>query len=105
MSEGLSRDMSSTADRVALHAARIGGRLEQAVFARNGADSSEGPVPDHLDVVAALTQLADYPVPEPRLHLDLARLALARKEGAREVVRVEVRGIDRRLQVEPAVDV
>src|SRR5215210_3931824 len=95
----------SAADRVPLHPAGIRGRLEQPILARDGTDTPERPRRGDDDVVAALTQLRDHLVAEPRLDLDLEGLALARVERAREVVRVEARRVDRRLQVEPAVDV
>src|SRR3954452_1029968 len=41
---------------------------------------------------------------EARLELDLTRLAVARVERAREVVRVDARRVDRLLQVQSAVD-
>src|SRR5213080_3418958 len=55
--------------------------------------------------MTALPEVPDHLVSEPRLDLDLPRLALARIEGAREVVGAEVRRVDRRLEVETAVDV
>src|SRR5438477_1457676 len=93
------------ADRVALHAARIGGCLQQAVLAGYGADPAERPISNHLDLVATLPELLNHLVTEPRLDLDLPRLAFARIERAREMVRVEVRRVDRLLQVQPAIDV
>ena len=53
----------------------------------------------------ALAQLAHDVVAPACLDLDLPRLALAWIERAREVVGVEVGRVDRRLQIEPAVDV
>src|SRR5262249_59716794 len=95
----------SAAGSVALHAARIGGRLEQSVLACDGADAAERPRSGDLDVVAAVRQRARDGVAEARLELDLPRLRVAGVEGAREVVRVEARRVDRLLQVEAEVDV
>src|SRR5919204_2381174 len=97
--------MALAADGVALHAARIRGGFQQPVLAGDGGDAAERPRLDDLDVVAALAQVGNYLVAEARLELDLLGLAVARIERAREVVRVEARRVDRRLQVEPAVDV
>src|SRR5256885_8360101 len=96
--------MVLAADGVPLHAARIGGALQQAVLARDGADAAQRPIAGHHDVVAALAQLAGDVVAEARLDLDLTRLALARIKRAREVIRVEAGRVDRLLQIEPAVD-
>src|SRR4051794_28835216 len=95
---------ASAADSVTLHAARIRGALQQTVLARDRADAAERPVAGHLDVVAALAQIGDDLFAEARLELDLTRLAVARVERAREVVRVEARRVDRLLQIQAAVD-
>src|SRR6266480_4237477 len=94
-----------TPDGVSLHAPRVGRGLQQAVLAGDGTDPTERPVAGDLDIVPALSQFAYHLVPEPRLDLDLQRLALARIERARKVVRVEGRRVDRALQVQPAIGV
>ena len=94
-----------TADRVSLHAAWVGPGLQQAVLARDRADAAERPIACDLDLVPALAELLYDLLAEARLDLDLQRLALARIERAREVIRVEARRVDRGLQVQPAIDV
>src|SRR5713226_1666977 len=93
-------------DRVPLHAARVRGGLQLPVWiAPGGADAAERPLRRHLDVVAAITQARDHRRVEARLDLRVPRPRLSRVERAGEVVRVEGGRVDRRLQVEPELDV
>src|SRR5436309_14676970 len=62
---------TSTADGVALHAARIRGGLQQAVLATHCANAAERPVVLHHDTVAACAQLGDDLRGEASLDLDL----------------------------------
>src|SRR5437764_12250170 len=95
----------SAADRIALPAARIPSRLQQPVLARGCADATERPVFRDDHVVSALTQLVDRAPGEPPFDLHLTRMLIARIEGARKVIRVEARRVDRGLKIEAEVEV
>src|SRR5215470_11781698 len=86
--------------RVALHEARVGGGLQQRPVLAGGGDAAEAPVSVDLHLVAAAAQRGDRCRREAALHHDMARTALARIERAREMRGVELRRVDRLLQVE-----
>src|SRR3546814_15534119 len=97
------RMQSSPPHRVALHAARVGPGLEDAVFLGGGAHAALRPVLADLDAMAALPELCDRRRAEPSLDDEAAGSRLARIEGTREVLVMEGGHIDRLLQIQ-AVD-
>src|SRR5581483_7767463 len=94
-------DRVSAAGGVSLHAARVGRRLQGSVrLATRGADAAERPVARRLDVVAAAAQAGDDRIPDAVLDPEVPRPRLPREEGARERLGVDVRRVDRRLEIE-----
>src|SRR3546814_4284005 len=85
------RMQSSPPHRVALHAARVGPGLEDAVFLGGGAHAALRPVLADLDAMAALPELCDRRRAEPSLDDEAAGSRLARIEGTREVLVMEGR--------------
>ena len=55
--------------------------------------------------MTAIEQVGDDLGPEPRLERERAGARLAWEERGREVVRVELRRVDRGLEIEPEMDV
>src|SRR3546814_12645689 len=92
------RMQSSPPHRVALHAARVGPGLEDAVFLGGGAHAALRPVLADLDAMAALPELCDRRRAEPSLDDEAAGSRLARIEGTREVLVMDGGHIDRLLQ-------
>src|SRR5262245_15760264 len=92
-------------DGVALHPARIRRGLEQTVVTGDRADASERPLARHVEVVTASAELLHDVVAEAGLDLHLPWFAVARVEGARKVVGVEARRVDRLLEVQTPIDV
>src|SRR6185437_9040687 len=97
---GIARDdrpghwgVTSAADGVALHAARVGGGLEHGAFRRalggGGAEAALRPVLADLHLMAARAQRVGRRRREATLDRDDARLCLARPERARHVFGVE----------------
>src|SRR6188508_959729 len=94
------------ADGVALHAAWVRSRLEEAVgLARDRRHAAERPGRMQRDVVASPLEVGDGPRGEPRLEGERLPDEAPRMERRDEMVGVELRRVDRRLQVEAAVDV
>src|SRR4051812_45164518 len=84
--------------------ARVGGGLQRAVgLPAGGAHAAELPRPHDLDLVPPLPQLRGDV--EAALDGDVPRPGLARVERRRERLRVELRRVDRLLQVPPEAGV
>src|SRR5262245_25170181 len=90
---------------VTLHAAGVGGGVEQAIPAGDSADPAEGPRALDLDVMATAAQFGDCSVPHPGLHVKASGVGVTRVERRREMRRVERREVDRLLEVHPVVHV
>src|SRR6266550_2495154 len=84
---------------VALHAAGVGGGVEDAVTAGHRADPAQGPGRADVDQVAAAAEFGDHRFADPRLDVQGPGLGLARVERRRHVRGVERREVDRLLQV------
>src|SRR6266536_3845559 len=82
---------ASAPDGVALHAPRVGARLEEPVLPCDRRDAAERPVGPDRHVVAARPQLRDDRRLESRFERERARVRVAGEEGAEDVVRVELR--------------
>src|SRR5579875_3895608 len=96
---------SLTADRVTLHAARVGRRVQHAVAPGDRADPAERPRWAHGHLVTACAQLRYDLLPRPLLDVDSPRSCLARVERGGEMAGVERRRVDRLLQVHPGMHV
>src|SRR5262249_55609096 len=96
-------------DRVALHAARVGGGLEYARISvgldRAGRQPALGPRLADLDPMAAPLERLYGCGRDAGLDRDGAEPRLARPERAWEMIDVERRGVDRLLQVHAVVGV
>src|SRR6059058_2690197 len=91
-------------DGVALHAARVRGGDQLTPFALHRGHAPELPRADDRHLMAAPSQLGDDVVPEAGLDVQRPQLDVARRERLDQVMRLELRRVDRRLQVEAPVD-
>src|SRR6185437_4903940 len=89
----------SAAYGVALHAAGVGGGVQDAVAAGYRADPAQGPGRADGDQVAAAAEVLDDRLADPRLDVQGQGLGLARVERRRHVRGVERGEVDRLLQV------
>src|SRR5581483_10660359 len=96
-------------DRVALHAARIGPGLQhdafRGLFAGAGGQAAARPGLADADAVAARRQLAPRRFRHPPFEGQRAGGGGARVERARRVAVVELRAVDRLLQIHAVMDV
>jgi hypothetical protein len=95
----------SAARRVALHAARIGGRLAPRIVTRRGGQPALRPFIIDFYLVAALLQLGDGFFGNAALQHKNAGARGARPERRGEMLAVPGRRIDRLLEIHVAVDV
>ena len=87
-------------DRVALHSARIRRGLQQPVrLACNCRDAAERPRRPQRDLVPSPLEIGDDTRAEPRLERERLRREAARVEGRDQVVGVELRSVDRLLEI------
>src|SRR5437016_3806422 len=84
--------------RVALHAARIGGRLAALAVARRGRQAALGPVRTSVELVPPLPELVLGCLRNTALDHQHARTRGARPERGEEMLGVPGRGIDRFLR-------
>src|SRR5207302_4946893 len=85
--------------------ARIRRSPELPVLLLHGGDATERPVRLDADLVPAAAQVVDHLRAEPSFERKRPPREPTRVEGRDEVIGVELRGVDRLLQVEPAIDV
>src|SRR3954469_10930322 len=85
--------------RVALHAARVGGRFAALAVLRGGGQAAFRPVRADLNLVPALLEFGLGGLWRAALHDDHARARGAAPEGREEMLCVPGRRVDRFLQV------
>src|SRR6266478_3175050 len=92
-------DVGEGGEALGLRAARVAAGLEQPrlLVELRGGNKALGPVGRHLDGVAAPTQLVDRLGAEAGLDAHVLRRVVVRREEAREVVRGQLRCLDRLL--------